>query len=58
MQSALHILGFGILRINQSTMDWKYSGQKILESSKKQNSNLLGHDNYLHSIYIVFKTLY
>ena len=41
----------------QPTTDRKYL-KKIPESSMKQNSNLLYTGNYLHSIYIVFTTIY
>ena len=37
----------------QPTMDRKYLGKKILESSKKQNLNLSQTSSYLYSIYIV-----
>ena len=40
------------------TMDRKYSEKKIPENSKKQNWNLLQASNYLHSICIVFPTIY
>ena len=45
----------------QPGVDRKYLGEKIPESSKKQNFNLprlLHTDNYLYSIYIVFTTIY
>ena len=42
----------------QPTTDWKYSEKKIPECSKKHNLNFLHTDNYLHSIYIVFTTIY
>ena len=37
-----------------TTMDRKYSGRKLPETSKRQNLNMQHTDNYLHSIYIVF----
>ena len=53
VQSASHIFGF--------CTQGKYLGKKknkTPESYKKQNLNLLCADNFLHSIYIVFTTIY
>ena len=42
----------------QPTQDKKYSGEKILESSKKQNLDWSQAGNYFHSVYTVFITIY
>ena len=43
----------------QPTTDPKYlKKKKIPEISQKQNLNLLCTGNYLHSIYIIFITIY
>ena len=39
-------------------MDQKYLEKSFLESSMKQNLNLLWAGNYLHSIYIVLTIIY
>ena len=55
LQSAHHIHGICTLRFNQPQI-------KIIlknpESSKKQDLNLPHTSNYLHSIYIIFTTIY
>ena len=56
MQLALHICRFGIPVFNQQQI--KNIRKKISGSSKKQNFNLPHAGNYLHSIYIVFTTIY
>ena len=56
-QLALNILGLCIHRFNQQWIK-NIGRKKIPESFKKQNLNLLCADNYLHSIYIVFMTIY
>ena len=42
----------------QPIMDQKYLKKIFLESSMKQNLNLLWAGNYLHSIYIVLAIIY
>ena len=42
----------------QPTLDQKYSGKDIPESSKKQNLNMPHTGSYLDSICIVFTTIY
>ena len=50
----LHVLCLGI----QPTVDQKYLEKNFPEGSKAQNLNLSHAGNYLHSIYIVFTTIY
>ena len=56
-QSSLHMDVFHIPRFSQPQIK-NMQGKKIQENSKKQNMNLLHIGNYLHSVYIVFTTIY
>ena len=51
-------ISVGSTSVDSSNHGSKIFGEKVLESSEKQNLNLLCTGDYFHSIYTVFTTTY